>query len=230
MEAGRKIRVFSDFDGTVSVDDIGATLFNRFAGARNRDTVLLWMQRKIDSRECLLRECSYITASRAEMEAEVEKIALRPGFRRFLGLLHQHQVPIHLVSDGLDFYIKAFLRRLGLAHLDVHANIANFIDGRVYPEFPYAELGCGFCATCKGERVRAIAKPGEFKVYIGDGLSDRCALDAADLVFARGDFAQLCKEKGVDYVPFEEFLQVADYFRDKLFVNSRTIRSRLEES
>ncbi len=226
----KRIRVFSDFDGTISVPDVGATIFNEFAGDHNRGTVILWMQQKIDSRECLLRECAYITASREQLEARTRQIGSQPGLHEFVDLLEKHQIPLHICSDGLDFYIEAFLKHHGFANLDIHSNRAIWLDGRIHPEFPYFEQGCGFCGTCKGERVRNLSQPDELKVYIGDGFSDRCALGVADLIFARDDLAKLCEEKGVDYQSFADFYDVIEFFQTELLPMSGRQPSELEGS
>ncbi len=212
----RPIRVFCDFDGTISAQDVGATVFNHFATNRNRGTVLQWIDRKIDSRECLIRECAYIDASRAEIEAEVARIGLMKGFDKFVALMDQHGIPIHVVSDGLDFYIAAFLERHGLGHLEVYSNHAHFINGSLYPSFPYFIAGCGLCGTCKGERVKSLSSEGELTVYIGDGFSDRCAVGVADLLFARDDLVGLAREKGVDWIDYEDFYDVIKYFGSNL--------------
>jgi len=225
----RRIRVFTDFDGTISMQDVGAILFNRFAGDRNRGTVILWIKQKITSRECLLRECRYIEAGREEMEAAAQQIGMKPGFREFVELLQGSSIPLHVCSDGLDFYIDAFFRQHGFDNLDIHSNVALWLDGQVYPEFPHFNQGCGFCGTCKGERVRALSQPDELKVYIGDGFSDRCALEAADLIFARDDLAKLCEEKGVDYRKFADFYDVIEFFDSKLLPKSRQMPTGLEE-
>lgn len=228
--ARRPIRVFTDFDGTISAQDVGATLFNEFAGEANHGSVRLWMKQKIDSRECLLRECAYVTAGRKQLEKRAREIGIKPGFLEFVELTRRQQLPLHICSDGLDFYIAAFFEEHGLAELDIHCNHALWLDGRIYPEFPYYNQGCGFCGTCKGERVRSLSAPGEFKVYIGDGFSDRCALEAADLIFARDDLARLCQEKGVDYQSFADFYDVIEFFQTELLPQSGRQPSELEES
>jgi 2,3-diketo-5-methylthio-1-phosphopentane phosphatase len=208
----RNIRVFSDFDGTISRRDVGATLFNHFSTDKNYGTVRLWMEGRISSRECLLRECAYITATRQELVEKSQEIEPQPGFADFLSLLRDHAVPLHVLSDGLDFYIDAFLRKWELGPLDVHTNRAYFLRGRLYPFFPYFRRGCGFCGTCKGERIASLSGHGEFTVFIGDGLSDRCAIEHADLVFAHKDLVGLCHEKGIDYQPYKSFHDIIDYF------------------
>ncbi len=216
VNARRPIRVFSDFDGTISSKDVGASLFNYFSGKRNSGTVRLWIEQKISSRECLWRECHYIKASRQEMIEALNRIEIEQGFREFVDLLGRHQIPLHIVSDGLDFYIDAFLSRAGHVGLDIHANKAHFVDGSLYPSFPYFAQGCGFCGTCKGERVRALSRNEELTVYIGDGFSDRCAVGVADLLFARGDLVKVAQEKSVDWLPFANFYDIINHFEINL--------------
>ncbi len=211
MKKARAIRVFSDFDGTISAKDVGASLFNHFSKKRNWGTVQLWMEQKISSRECLWRECSYIDASKQELLAALERIDIRKGFPEFVSFLRTSSIPLHILSDGLDFYIQAFLARNGFDDLDVHANCAHFVNGSLYPSFPYFVVGCGFCGCCKGERIHSLSHNGELTIFIGDGFSDRCALDAADVVFARGDLEALCREKSVDCLPFADFFDVINH-------------------
>jgi 2-hydroxy-3-keto-5-methylthiopentenyl-1-phosphate phosphatase len=211
MKKARAIRVFSDFDGTISAKDVGASLFNHFSIKKNRGTVQLWIEQKISSRECLWRECSYINASKQELLAALDRIDIRKGFPEFVSFLKTRSIPLHIVSDGLDFYIRAFLARNGFEDLDVHANNANFVNGNLYPSFPYFVKGCGFCGCCKGERIRSLSHNEELTIFIGDGFSDRCALDAADVVFARDDLEALCREKSVDCLPFADFFDVINH-------------------
>jgi 2-hydroxy-3-keto-5-methylthiopentenyl-1-phosphate phosphatase len=47
-------------------------------------------------------------------------------------------------------------------------------------------------------------------VYVGDGYSDRCAAELADLVFARRGLARYLDERGLAYEPFDDFHQIAE--------------------
>ena len=135
----------------------------------------------------------------------------------FLQNLNDRQIPLHVVSDGLDFYIDAFFAKAGLGPLDIHSNNGYFVNGSLYPSFPYFMRGCGFCGTCKGERISSLTKPEEISVYIGDGYSDRCAVGVANVIFAKGDLVKICLERHVEFVPFDDFNDVSRYFTAKLF-------------
>lgn len=216
MTTKRPLRVFSDFDGTISAKDVGASLFNYFSDRRNSGTVKLWIEQRITSRECLWRECHYIKAGKDDMIAALNRIDIKAGFADFVTLLSARNIPLHIVSDGLDFYIDAFLSKAGFTGLDIHSNRAHFVNGSLYPSFPYFASGCGFCGTCKGERVKSLRQGGELTIYIGDGFSDRCAVGVADVLFARDDLARLAQEKSVDWVGFADFYDIIEYFNKYL--------------
>ncbi len=211
------LRVFCDFDGTISAKDVGASLFNHFSGKRNSGTVKLWIEQKITSRECLWRECHLIHAGKAELITALDRINIATGFPEFVAELRKRDIPLHVCSDGLDFYIDAFLEKSGLGHLDIHSNRAHFVDGKLYPSFPYFAAGCGFCGTCKGERIRSLRQPGERTVYIGDGYSDRCAVGVADVLFARDDLVTIAREKSVDWIDYSDFYDIREYFAARLW-------------
>ena len=111
---------------------------------------------------------------------------------------------------------RRFWPETGLTDLDIHANCAHFVNGSLYPSFPHFVSGCGFCGCCKGERINSLSHNGELTIFIGDGFSDRCALDAADVVFARDDLEALCREKSVDCLPFADFFDVINHMEREI--------------
>ena len=114
MKKTRAIRVFSDFDGTISAKDVGASLFNHFSRKRNWGTVKLWMEQKISSRECLWRECSYLDASKQELLAAMERIEIRKGFPEFVSFLKMRSIPCISCRMGWIFIFKRFWPDTGL--------------------------------------------------------------------------------------------------------------------
>jgi 2-hydroxy-3-keto-5-methylthiopentenyl-1-phosphate phosphatase len=57
--------------------------------------------------------------------------------------------------------------------------------------------------------VRELAGDDEV-VYIGDGISDRCAAEASDRVFATRELASYLDERGVPYEHFDDFHSIAE--------------------
>ena len=153
-------------------------------------------------------ECALASVTRAEVVALAESFEIDEHFPEFARWCAARDVPLAVVSDGLDFYIQVVLRKHGLSHLPLFANHLKFNDKGIEPEFPYFGKGCEKCGNCKGYHVRSYRAKHGSVVFVGDGYSDRCALDESDLVFAKGDLARVCRESGRLHVPFRDFRDV----------------------
>jgi len=207
-----KITFVCDFDGTVAEKDVGSTLFRRYGSVGWESVLRDWKSGNISSRECLERECRISGIRRSELEGFARGQKLDPGFPAFAEWVRRRDFGILIVSDGLDYYIEAVLRRYGLGWVPFRSNRTVFNRGLVRPVFPFYERGCGRCGNCKRYHVERVRSEATELVFIGDGLSDRCAVRHADLVFAKGDLSEYCRREGMEFVGFEDFLGIIDYF------------------
>jgi len=198
--------VLVDFDGTVAVVDVGNRLFHRVTGGAWSGVVDSWKSGAISSRECLIHECSVARASEEEVLAFARAQPVAPEFAGFAAWLADAGWRVRVVSDGLDVYIREILEREGLDGIPVASNRVRFVGDRLLPSFPYAGRGCGRCGNCKAGAVAEARGSGPV-VFIGDGLSDRCGAETADVVFARAgrDLVGFCRERGIPHVAFEDF-------------------------
>ena len=79
----------------------------------------------------------------------------------------------------------------------------SFLDLAV---FPHTNHGCKHgCATCKPAIIRRLRKKQQAVVYVGDGLSDRFAVEEADVVFAKHELLAYCRKRGLACRRFETF-------------------------
>jgi 2,3-diketo-5-methylthio-1-phosphopentane phosphatase len=217
--------VFSDFDGTIAKNDVGDTLFKTFGNwPECEKAVQQWLRGEISSRECLEHEAATARLTREQLDTFCDAQSLTPGFAEFVEFCRKRNWPLIVLSDGLDYYIQRLLLRHGL-DLPFFANHLEFAPAnRIAVSFPYFEsrlpfeniINCrdGKCGNCKGYHIRRLAKPGENIVYIGDGYSDRCGAQEADIILAKGDLAKWCEEKVMEYFRFENFTQIL-YFVQK---------------
>ncbi len=207
--------IFCDFDGTIAQNDVGDMLFKTFANWPECEMLVQqWLRGEISSRECMEREAVTARLTREQLDAFCDAQALTPGFIEFTEFCRQRNWPLLVLSDGLDYYIQRILLRHGL-DLPILANHLEFVSpDRIVTSFPYFEHSCGKCGNCKGYHLRRLAKPGKKIAYIGDGYSDRCGAQEANLIFAKGDLAKWCEEKLREYFRFENFENVLNWLKE----------------
>jgi 2-hydroxy-3-keto-5-methylthiopentenyl-1-phosphate phosphatase len=99
-------------------------------------------------------------------------------------------VPVVVLSDGVERFIREILARAGIAAPTIRAN-AVVHRGRALSLRPLH--GASVCpvrsAHCKCESMRELGCGRRRAIYVGDGRSDLCAARTADIVFAKGALA-----------------------------------------
>lgn len=210
--------IFCDFDGTISRKDVGYNIFHHFSNGKNDALLPDWKSGAMTTRECLRREAEMVNASKDEIYDFIGKFELNDGFVEFVSLCRDSKLPMTILSDGLDFYIKFLLGRENLGQIPVLSNIGRLENRTIQIEFPHKNRVCKSCGSCKAERIAEFraAVPGEtMAIFIGDGYSDACATREADLIYAKKDLEVYCREKKIDYRPFDTFFDVISDLTDK---------------
>ncbi len=164
--------------------------------------------RKIGTREAMIRQFALVHSTEEEMLRFVDgRVRLDETFPAFVAWCGRRGVPLEIVSEGLDFYLRHLLRKWRIS-VPVRTNRTTFEGGRVVISYPHADPTCNLCGTCKLRRVFELRTQGYRVVYIGDGHSDLCPAIEADVVFAKKELADLCREEEIDFLPFDTFLDV----------------------
>ena len=63
--------------------------------------------------------------------------------------------------------------------------------------------------------IKAARKRGEHTIFIGDGLSDRGAAEAADEVFAKHSLVEHCRKTGIEFHEYQNFDDVLKQLQDR---------------
>ena len=213
----RRPAVLTDFDDTAAVQNVAELLLRQF-GAPDWPAV----RQRFRDGALSLKEYQEITfrdlaASKSEMQEFVRAHAeFRPGFAALEQFCRQHDIPLAIVSQGLDFYIQALLDGIGLPDIPVYAVATEFdANGRIagyrydfaYPDAP--ERG-----NSKARIVRQYQNAGRYVYFMGDGRSDFEAAEIADAVFAHRQLAEMCTAAGVAWRPFGDFVGALGAVRD----------------
>jgi 2-hydroxy-3-keto-5-methylthiopentenyl-1-phosphate phosphatase len=217
--------VLVDFDGTITQNYVGDLLFDTFSKKESQKVVSLWLKGAISSKECLERECALIKISRSELKNFCLSQEIDGKFSDFADLCKREKLKLVILSDGLDFYIKLILEKFGLERLPFYSNILRFENDKLKPEFPYFDRGCGNCGNCKKYHLKNLREKNQRVVYIGDGLSDKCAVREADFVFAKNDLRRFCVKENIKHYPFRDFGDVIQIFGDLILSRHKGERS-----
>jgi len=225
------LRIFVDFDGTISRVDVGDHLFQELGGETCTRLVQDYLAGKINARECFIGECTAAGAVRPEVIDEIlDRQEIDPTFTNFVDFCSRRQIDFTILSDGFDYYIERILKRHGFENLTFFANHLEFQaadgTGRVslVPVFPYRDAECDRCANCKRNHVLTLSSEEDIIVYIGDGYSDRCPSRYADIVFAKRALIRYCRQENISYYEFHHLQDVVG--RLEKILSRKRIRKR----
>jgi 2-hydroxy-3-keto-5-methylthiopentenyl-1-phosphate phosphatase len=138
---------------------------------------------------------------------------VRPGMRELVEWARSEGHRLVVLSSGFRCVIDVVLGNAGLGHLEVRSHDARFSAEGCRLVWSDRGERCALCnRRCKRHEVRLLSR-GEPLVYLGDGISDRCAARMADVVFARAGLAEHLRAEGVPFHPFEDFFEVVDELR-----------------
>lgn len=206
--------VFCDFDGTITQLDVTDEILARFAHPSWREVEQAWACGSIGSRECLERQMALVEASAAELNALIDAVPVDPHLVRFVRFVEARRLPFYVLSDSFDYVVRRVLKRAGINGClrngtRFFASALRIQGRRWITSFPHSALPCEHgCATCKAEIMRRLGSGRSPIVFIGDGLSDRFAVEEADLVFAKRQLLAYCREEGIACRPFETFGEI----------------------
>jgi 2,3-diketo-5-methylthio-1-phosphopentane phosphatase len=214
------IRVFLDFDGTSAINDVGDEFFIRFG--KFHDIIPVLLRGEITVAEYYRQSCAVLepTLTPDDVTAWAQTQDLDPWFSAFVNWCGEQNIPVTIASDGFRNYIEPILTRSGHADLDVACNSLDFDGTRFTPRFPGATESCScFCASCKRNAVLLRSAPDDIIVHVGDGMSDACVAEHADIVFAKDSLAAYCTRERIPHHPFTTLFDVMRILKDKISRN-----------
>ena len=159
---------------------------------------------RLGSRELMAWDMDVLPRDAELLRREAAAMPQDESFAPFVAAVSGRGAQVEVVSDGLGFYVRSNLARLGLAHLPVATN-ENRLAGGGGLSFPFGHPTCFVCGTCKRERVRLHQAAGRVVVFVGDGTSDRFAAAHADMVFAKESLGRICEAAGWPHLAWQTF-------------------------
>ena len=198
--------VLIDFDDTAAEQNVAELLLKRFGDATWQD-----VRERLRTKELTLNEYQEIAfrniqADRTTMQDYVKQNAtLRPFFGDLWLYCRSHDIPLAIVSHGLDFYIEALLEKEGYPQVLVYAVNTRFTPQGITYEYRHARPGQENQGISKGLVVERYRENGHFVFYAGDGQSDFEAASRANVLFAHRTLAEECTRKNIPFWLFTDF-------------------------
>jgi 2-hydroxy-3-keto-5-methylthiopentenyl-1-phosphate phosphatase len=205
-----KIAVQLDFDGTVTEEDVSFLLLDTYVGGIWREHLKEYTAGNIPVGTFNKKVFAMVKAGKKAMTELVlnsDRVKIRPGLSEFLGYCRRRGIKTVIVSNGLIFYIKAILNKLGLDGVEVYAARNRFGPGGMkvaYVGPDGAEMEIGFKEAYTG----LLEKQGYDVFYVGNGASDMFSARRARHVFAVDELLKCCRRENVPCTPFTDFFDV----------------------
>jgi len=201
-----KTIVQCDFDGTVTRQDVSFLLLNAFADGDWRQLLDEYRAGRISVGTFNNKAFAMVRADRQTLLDFIfmkSKLEVRPGLKELLTYCSQKGFEFVIVSNGLDFYVEAILRDIGVENIRVFAAQTRFTPdglrvGYIGPD------GRKLQGNFKDAYIKSFLSEGYRVVYMGNGLSDFPPARMAHHVFATDDLLAYCREMNLNHTPFAD--------------------------
>ncbi|WFD31844.1 hypothetical protein MSPP1_002884 [Malassezia sp. CBS 17886] len=210
----------TDFDGTITLLDSNDHMVDS-AG-------MGYTERRKINEEIIAERVTFRDGFRTMMESvkrpfvEMEELVRRdvkldPGFKEFYAFAKAHNIPVIVVSSGMDPIIRSIFANLigeeDASHIDIISNDVRFTDAANQGEtweiqYRHPDNGFGHDKSLSILPYRELPKP-PLLFFAGDGISDMSAARHADVLFVKdkkdNDLAVYCRNYGIGYHLFRDW-------------------------
>ena len=205
-----KITIQCDFDGTLTNEDISFKILNRYATINWREMLKCYTDGKISVGQFNQEVFRSVKEDRSILLKFIEENQdVRVGVPEFLAFSQQNNFDLHIVSNGLELYIKQILASLGYNNIPIHAASSIFTaDGMesIYHD-PY---GGETMEDYKVGYSRYFKEQADEVIYIGNGSSDFAPARLCHYVFSTDVLSRKCQENNVPHTHFDSLYTVIE--------------------
>lgn len=223
----RTLKIFVDFDGTITLEDVGEAIFRKFGNVEKVNQIINDLLRdKISSKQCWDELCdSVIVVSKNELDEFIDLIDVDPTFISFVKFCSDNELELVVLSDGFDYYIDRLFNKAGLKGIKYYSNKL-YVDenGILKAAYPYFDSDSPTSANCKRNHIINHSSDDDYTIYIGDGNSDKDAAQYCDFIFAKDGLARFCSMERISFYPFNNFEDVKS--KITLLLEKRNLRKR----
>ena len=202
-----------DFDGTITRLDVGDAIYKEFGKEERVNNIINdLLQDKISSRDCWIKLCEEVPyIDKNKLNNFIDNISVDTSFIKFMEYCDIENFEIYVLSDGFDYRITG---------IKAYSNHLEIVDNKMVPSFPYYDESSLSSANCKRNHIINHSSDDEFTVFIGDGNSDKDAVEYCDYIFAKSDLLRYCEMERITFFPYKSFEDIIKKL-DELKVKKR---------
>ena len=207
----KKWAFVSDFDGTISKKDFYHLVIEKYF-PEGKELFQQWKNGTIKDIDFLATVFTSIHKEEAQIVEDILTLEIDEFVPSFIKEVQRNSGDFYVLSAGTDYYIKHILKKHNVEDVIVFSNEGEFRENNVYMnidqnDWKYSER----YGIDKSKVIQKLKEEYETVHFIGDSEPDSHPAAFADLTFAIGPLQTLLKEKGIHYVPVEDFSEVRSF-------------------
>lgn len=184
-----------DFDGTITLKDVGDVILTHFKAVTKQEIKDSY-DADVDMAKWMKNTFMRLNATPKEIEKHLLKtILIRKGFKDIIKFCDKNNIPLEIVSGGLDLYSKPLFKKWNLKVKSFFGK-AKFIKTGYQISYPY--LNGYSLDDFKRARVKFHQTKKRKVIFCGDATTDLKAAKIADKVYATKKLLSLCKTNKVE--------------------------------
>ncbi|MDD3677648.1 MAG: MtnX-like HAD-IB family phosphatase [Dehalococcoidales bacterium] len=203
-----KTLIQCDFDGTLTEEDISFLILDAFADGDWRSILEQYKSNRISVGRFNTLAFRMVKQDEPTLVSFVkDKAELRPGLKELINYCSLRNFRFTIVSNGMTFYIKALLKNAGIDDIEIYAAQSEFNNNGIEARYigpDGREIQNGF----KEAYANNFLNEGWRVISIGNGASDIPAAKLAHYTFATEPMLSLCREQGVNCLPFKDLSDI----------------------
>ncbi len=201
--------IFTDFDGTITKIDTLNMVLDKFASKNWREIEDRVTAGKLEEKKALQAEFDLVNVPLKNVLKYIkEYVEIDLTFLDFAKWCTNKNINLIVLSGGFSEFIKIVFSKFGITDIPFYSNSINVKNSKwtVIPS-PIKKIK-NLCNHCKTQHLTQAKKSGCKIVYIGDGNTDRCPAENADIIFAKDSLRLHMQKLEKEYYSFENFKSV----------------------
>jgi 2,3-diketo-5-methylthio-1-phosphopentane phosphatase len=222
MAREARLVIVSDFDGTITHQDIGNELCRRFIPEKFKQLHRQYKEKQLSLRDYQNAVWGGFPLSAKEFTSASRDFAkFRDGCEAFLEFCSDNQVDVYVASCGIDAYIEPALACLSdkaqKCLRGIRCNKALFSHNTLHSLSMPSETGPfsldkgAWCAELRAQSAEPLHILG-----VGNGTSDQSMVGYTDSLAATESLATYLSEKKIPYLAFETWNEIRPWVESRL--------------